>query len=298
MKRRKDGFSGERSIVLPQMIVEMEEQDPLVSSLFVTDIGYYPQAAHHYRERTDAISQHVLIYCVAGAGWYRADGRVWPVHANQYFILPAGKAHAYGADESDPWTIYWVHFSGAHSDIYAQGAQRPQDVRPNVNSRISDRNHIFEEIFNTLYRGYSRENLRYVSSLLHYYLASMRYIQQFRLADESSCKLDDSTVVSAAIHYMTEHIERKLSLQDMADYTGYSPSHFSSLFRQQTGHSPLHYFNQLKIQRACDMLATTDIKINQLCYKVGIDDSYYFSRLFTKLMGMSPTSYRENKNHT
>ena len=295
MKRRKDGFLGERSIVLPQMIIEMEEEDPLVSSLFVTDIGYYPQAAHHYRERADGISQHVLIYCAEGAGWYRADGQVWQVHANQYFILPAGKAHVYAADENDPWTIYWVHFSGAHSSIYAQGAQWPQDVRPNVNSRISDRNHIFEEIFNTLYQGYSRENLRYVSSLLHYYLASMRYIQQFRLADEASHKPDDSSVVSAAIHYMTEHIERKLSLQDMANYTGYSPSHFSALFRQQTGHSPLNYFNQLKIQRACEMLTTTDIKINQLCYKVGIDDSYYFSRLFTKLMGMSPTAYRETR---
>ncbi|MDO5385614.1 MAG: AraC family transcriptional regulator, partial [Rikenellaceae bacterium] len=40
----KDGFSGERSIVLPQMIVDMEREDPLASSLYVTDIGYYPHA--------------------------------------------------------------------------------------------------------------------------------------------------------------------------------------------------------------------------------------------------------------
>ena len=43
------------------------------------------------------------------------------------------------------------------------------------------------------------------------------------------------------------------------------------------------------------MLDNTDMKINQICYKVGMEDAYYFSRLFTKMMGMSPKEYRETK---
>ena len=63
MKGLKDGFTGERSIVLPQMIVEMEERDPLVSSLYITDIGYYPKASHHFRERTvPVISASPAVY--------------------------------------------------------------------------------------------------------------------------------------------------------------------------------------------------------------------------------------------
>lgn len=71
MLKQKDGFQGEQSVVLPPMVVEMAERDELASSLFVTDIGYYPNATNHYRERKQAIDQYVLIYCVDGSGWYR-----------------------------------------------------------------------------------------------------------------------------------------------------------------------------------------------------------------------------------
>ena len=60
--RMKEGFVGERSIVLPKAVVEMEQNDPLVSSLYITDIGYYPCARDHYRERKEPIQEHVLIY--------------------------------------------------------------------------------------------------------------------------------------------------------------------------------------------------------------------------------------------
>lgn len=287
--KQKDGFSGERSIVLPQMILEMEATDPLVSSLYVTDIGYYPHAESHYRQRTEPIAQHVLIYCVDGEGWFRIDGKEHAVRANQYFILPAGKPHAYGSGTANPWTIYWIHFMGPHADIYASGALLPQDVRPGLHSRINYRNSIFEEMFNTLYGGYNRESLRYVSSLLHYYLASMRYISTYRGAGNAT---EENNVAAAAMHYMRENVEKRLSLAAIAAYAGYSPSHFSALFKRQTGRRPMEYFNGMKMEEACRMLRETDMRVNQICHKVGFDDCYYFSRLFSRAVGMAPKAYR------
>lgn len=295
MKKRKDGFLGERSIVLPSEVVDMEAKDPLASSLYVTDIGYYPAAQYHYRERTEPIPQHVLIYCVSGCGWFQVGSERHQVSANQYFILPAGKPHTYSADETRPWTIYWLHFNGEHARIYAQGAQQPQTVSPSIHSRISQRNNIFEEIFTTLSHDHSMESLRYVSSLLHYYLASMRYLQQYREAVGQAGlpqQTDEDTIVPATIHYLEESIGQHLTLNEMAAFAGYSVSHFSSIFRLKTGQSPISYFNRMKIDRAAELLATTDIRINQLCFKVGIDDPYYFSRLFTRLKGVSPQTYR------
>ena len=290
MIRQKDGFGGERALVMPQMIVNLMEDDPLTSALHITDIGFYPNARHHYRERKEPINQYVFIYCTDGAGWYRVGGREFRVHADQYFILPAGDPHVYAADEKDAWTIYWVHFKGTLASIYAAGACVPTDLKTEANSRISNRIALFEEIFGVLRLGYGIENLRYVSSLFHHYLGSLRYLNQYRSGNGANS--DNRNVAEAAIHYMKENIEKRLTLEEISRYTGYSSSRFSTLFRGMTGHAPLSYFNLLRIQQACFLLDETDMRINQVCHKIGIDDNYYFSRLFSRIMGMSPSEYR------
>ena len=215
----KEGFRGERKIVLPPQVVEMEEQDPLMQGLHITDIGFYPRASHHYCQRREPISAHVLIYCVDGRGWYRiGDEAELHVGRDQYFILPAGRPHVYGSDDAEPWTIYWLHFKGSQADVYADGAAAPSDVRPSLQSRISDRGQLFEEIFSTMEYGFGRENLRYASTMLHHYLGTMRYLQQFRLADIRRPN-SENDVVAAAIHYMRENLEHRLTLSDLSRFT-------------------------------------------------------------------------------
>lgn len=149
-------------------------------------------------------------------------------------------------------------------------------------------------MFHTLELGYSRENLLYACSIFYHYLGTLRFMQPYcNGGGTGDSSLKD--IVDIAIHFMKENIEKRLSLEEIARSTGYSPSYFSVLFSQRTGYPPLTYFNQLKIQKACQLLDFTDMKVNQVCYKVGIEDSYYFSRLFRKVMGMSPIAYKRMK---
>lgn len=287
--RIREGFTGQRSVVVPQLILDMAAADDLLSALHITAMGYYPKANNHYRSRKIPIDDWVLIYCVDGEGWFELAGEKHRVTANSYFILPAGLPHSYGADSIDPWTIYWVHFQGTLASVYSSLSDRVCGINPTSNSRIRERNNLFEEIFKSLDRGLTPDSIRYASALFHHYLATLRYLSEYRGLIGNG---DQDDIVDATIHFLEENVEKTLTLQKIADYAGLSPSYFSAVFKKRTGYAPLTYFNILKIRQACRLITDTHMKMNSICHKVGISDPYYFSRLFSKVIGMSPSEYR------
>lgn len=289
----KDGFNGERAFVLPPSCVDALESHPLSAALHMTDIGYYPCAAHHYRRREEPISQYVMIYCKSGRGWFEVGGRHREVGPDTYFILPPGEKHAYGTCDDNPWSIYWIHFKGSLAAEYAGPAGEPVALKPSHTSRISYRLEMFDEMMGVLDHGYILDNMLYCCSLLHHFLGSLRFVRQYRGDCGKSAVSED--IVSAAINYMKENLDRPLKLGEVAEYVGYSMSQLSHTFTNATGQSPMMYANQLRINKACSLLDFTDLHINQICYRVGITDPYYFSRLFRRIMGMSPSAYRRVK---
>jgi AraC-like DNA-binding protein len=106
---------------------------------------------------------------------------------------------------------------------------------------------------------------------------------------------DKINCVDSAIQYMQEHINENFTLNELSNLYRYSPSRFSSLFKQKTGYAPIDYFIQMKMQKATQHLDFTDQSIKQISFDMGFDDPYYFSRRFSKVIGMSPTKYRSIK---
>ena len=157
MPRIKNGFKGERIIVLPAFLIEKLKQDPLGQELYITDIGYYPHANFHYCERTaEEVNEFVLIYCVEGQGWFELAHRRNEINSNQLFILPKHVAHAYGSNTANPWTIYWIHFDGKKAAFFSSGFDRPCNITPEAHSRIKERLTLFEEIYSAINSGYNK----------------------------------------------------------------------------------------------------------------------------------------------
>ncbi len=287
--KKEDGFPGQLSFVLPDKITGMIKENPLISDLYLTDIGYYPHAKYHFRERQSGSTQHILIYCVEGQGeiWLGEMRHVIP--ADYFFIIPAGISHAYRSDEQKPWSIYWIHFSGNKSGIYSRFACQPMPIERSQTSRTSDRVDLFAEIFRNLDRGFSIETLEYINLCLPHLLASFTHLRQFRSIKESG----EKDPIAQSINFMLEHLTKKLKLEKIADETGLSASHYSRLFLNRTGHPPIDYFNQLKIQRACHLLDNSGWMIADVARETGFDDQFYFSRVFRKVMAMSPVEYRK-----
>lgn len=287
--KKEDGFPGQISFVLPEKICGVIKENPLIADLYLTDIGYYPQASYHYRERPSGSLQYILIYNVGGKGeiWLNETRHELP--SDHFFIIPAGISHSYRSDNHEPWSIYWIHFSGEKAGLFSKYACRSCPVERSKLSRISERTELFLEIFRNLGRGFSHETLEYVNLCLGHLLASFTHLSQFR----EMRKADKNDPVAQSINFMLEHLNKKLKLEEIASETSLSASHYSRLFQNRTGHSPIDYFIQLKIQRACRLLDNSGWLIADVSREAGFDDQFYFSRVFRKVMGMSPAEYRK-----
>ena len=288
--RKKEGFQGQRAIVLPKKVIAMQcDSNNIIYDSYITDIGYYPNAVNHYRKRSNGIDQNILIYCVEGKGWVEIEGARHQVVAGNFFVVPAGTPHIYGSANNAPWTIYWLHIRGQKADTMCASIINKHKGYKGLVKYSEPRIALFDEMYSTLERGYGSEHVLYANLCLSHFLASFLLDENFGYL-KSVQSHDPAT---AAIDYMQNNLGNTLTLKNVASHVNLSVSHFVALFHRRTGFAPIEYFNHLKIQQACQYLQFTDESIASISSTLGIEDPYYFSRLFKKLMGRSPLHYRK-----
>lgn len=103
-----------------------------------------------------------------------------------------------------------------------------------------------------------------------------------------------------AMQYIEIHLLEDLSLNEVAKYVGVSPQYFSKVFKEEQKVSFVEWVTNLRIKKAKELLNDPDVVIKEVCYRVGYHDPNYFSRLFKKTVGVTPTTYAKkntNKNN-
>jgi mannose-6-phosphate isomerase-like protein (cupin superfamily) len=228
--KKREGFQGQRAIVIPAKVLARHfDNHPVVKHLHITDIGYYPNALYHHRQRSHGINQNILIYCVKGTGWAKIAEKKYILSAGDFVLLPANTPHEYAADEQTPWTIYWLHFKGTDSsDFVAMMLKRMGDHVASISFQ-EKRLQLFEEMYTSLERGHSTDNICYASLSLKYFLGSCCFDNNFQPINEKT----DS--ISLCVNYLQKHIDKPLSLNDIASAVNLSVSHFASIFKKNTG---------------------------------------------------------------
>lgn len=289
--RKSRGFEGELFIQIPKMVLSNCQKLPLIKSVFITHMGFYPKALHHYYQRVKGASEVILIYCTDGSGWLEIENETFAVRAGEICIIPADTPHVYGADAENPWSIYWFHLSGKNCPDVREAILR-NEIGPSYVVHVGyseERNTLFKQIATTLLKGYSTSNLLFANLSLSYYLATIISPEHFRHKATLTRQPD---VIGKAIQFMQDHLSKAITLDNIAESVNLSVSFFSRKFKQETGYAPIAYFNHLRIQKACQLLHFGELRVNEVAFEVGIDDPFYFSRLFKQQMGVSPAKYR------
>lgn len=286
--RRPEGFAGQRLVVMPASMVSHGLGLPVCSGLQPTHIGRFDRAKGHYVDRPEGTPEHILILCLSGKGSVTLRRKTHKVEAGDAFLLPPGERHRYFADDTDPWSKVWVHFTGSQAADYRR-ILLGKNSSPVFHLRKMDMLvEAFEDIYRHVLGGYTDVELLGLSTACARFLGLCRLHQQ---AKEGRHR-DASERVVRTIQFMRANLHRQVSLKELAAAGGWSHSHFSAVFKAQTNTAPLVFFTRLRLQRACELLKTTDDSVTQVAAVMGYEDPFYFSRIFSQHQGLSPKEYR------
>lgn len=279
----QEGFRNQRLIVVPRPIVAEALARPVTRRLVVTDAGYYPEATDHQMNRPRGADETIVIVCASGTGWARVGDTVHRIGSQSVLVIPRSVPHAYGADSSNPWTIWWCHLLGTDVTELV-GTLKVTSARPIVPIRRIERAvALLDEIVSSLERDQSPPRLIGTAG------AAWKLLTQISV---DRVLPEQGDPLQRAMTYLSERLDGGVRVPELARLVGVSPSHLTTLFRRATGGGVLAHHSALRMAKARQLLDGSSAAVASIADEVGYDDPLYFSRQFRRFHGMSPTEFR------
>ena len=129
-------------------------------------------------------------------------------------------------------------------------------------------------------------------SSYYQYLVIMYYAELliliYRYKDEAYLPICTNEALKRAIAYIRLNYHSEININNVAEHTGVSERYLRSLFSQYLNLSPLDYLNQIRINKAVELLRNTEMSIKEVCFQCGFQSPQYFSRIFKQQMGVTP----------
>ena len=160
--------------------------------------------------------------------------------------------------------------------------------------------HLLMKLFESLFSADCTD-----SNVLDHTLSDIRNANSFAevksAVTEAICTLGDVLAktqneekpVQKVIRYIEENYDKKITVSDAAELCHYSVSHFSAIFKAQTGNNFVTYLNNVRLHHVLHLISVTDWDINEIAHRTGFGDINYLNRLFKRAYGMTVQNYRE-----
>ena len=276
-------------LVIPVFLQKKLKVHPLTSGLHFLALGKASQVVNR-STASEAADYHQVIYCQYGEGILYYKGKQRVVSRGDIVLISPLQPFSYQAKEGSKNAIYWLNFTGKLADDFAERLLMKMDDGLGFTGA---KDNIFKDLDQLIQlgsRGYTATNVIHAVHLLQQTLSFLALQLRIEAFNQSShFNLD------AIESLMKENLHQDLNLDTLAHYSQLSKYHFAKKFKELTDTSPIQYFINMKIQQACFQLDNTEDTIKKIGESLGYNDPYYFSRLFKKMVGMSPKQYRSSQ---
>ena len=270
--------------------------------LTVSTVGYeeigandsYPTRGHadgYYFDvdKGRVLNEYQLLYITEGVGVFNSlHAKDVALKAGNLFLLFPGEWHSYHPTGKQGWKCYWIGFKGKNVDDRVKMGFLAID-KPIYNVGFSaDIVRLYEEAYKRAQEEapYSQQIL---AGIVNHLVGLMYALERNIESSEDHTRVD---MINHARLRIRETLEADITIQQIAKELGTSYSNFRKLFKEFTGISPSLYQQDLRLQRAKELLSSTSLSIKEIAYRLRFESPDYFSSKFKIKTGMKPSEFR------
>jgi AraC-like DNA-binding protein len=255
----------------------------------------YPSAGHPSEyffswDEGRILNEYQINFIAEGAGILENKFGIFPLKQGSIFFTFPGVWHRYKPAVKTGWTENYIGFDGKLArKLVANPRFNPKE--PVFNFGVKEE---FLDTFLKIFDLVRKEQPGYQQIASGMVIKLLGYIISFEKQKGFSGK-PISRVIESIRFEMKQNMEKELDLNELAKQHHVSYSFFRKMFKKYTGVSPGQYHLQLRITRAKELLISTNKSVKEISYELGFQSIYYFSNMFKKKEGCTPTHFR-NKN--
>jgi len=263
----------------------------------IPDNSEYPLPEHGYLNGHNFIwskgrilSEFQIYYITDGNGFYENKSGTFKVRPGTVMIIHPGEWHRFRPLKKTGWTENYICFKGEiANNIFSSSWFTKEEPVVYCNMR--------EEIIDSFYKIFhlvQEENSCFQFIASGMIIKLMGYIVSFKSQNDLKDKKMNN-IIEETRFLLREHVEENINLKELAIENNMAYSYFRKMFKKYTGFSPKQYFLHLKIDRAQELLISTDMTIKEIGYRLGFQSIYHFSRIFKEKTGKNPSELRKIK---
>ena len=270
---------------------------PLISNAGYNSFREADQLNWHYHDCYE------LTFVTHGSAvWEMENDKLVHTFRNQVSLMQPNTKHR-GADNITlPCEMYWIVFNPKKDgaiynttfteeemkrldDVFMQKGNAVFSITKNVNCILEE----IKEIINSANKTFDEMLVRsYLRSLVCQLIASV-----------AQCALDDQEEFSSEdVAYICQYIEanynREITARELADLIDKKETYVYGIFKEVLGQSPKEYLQRIRISKTIELLKSTGKSITDIALESGFSNSQYFSKVFSRYMGVSPSQYRKS----
>ncbi|WP_026884156.1 AraC family transcriptional regulator [Clostridium akagii] len=241
------------------------------------------------------INHHELIFITGGKGYILFGNKRYQLKDGTLLYLCPNVLYSIEIDSENPLCVMTVHFSYANVGFSGDewNITKEIDRLPLDFVQILKDYYQINNIFKKLVENWA-------SKLPGYEFSTKTLLREllfeiFQNIKKNSQNYSTSLKVEKIIEYMRQNIDTRLTLAELSQLVQLSSPYLSSVFKETTGYSVIGFFNKIKVDKAKELIIEGDKKIKEVAKVLGFTDEFYFSRIFKKIEGVSPSEfYRKN----